>query len=477
MSIYSTIKARTGNLSEEDVIGIARHERLEALYRQGHASISEIFAADFGEWPPKGLELAITPRFDVKIRSVWECLDEDQIKRQREFYREDGDRLRLLVPAVLEQWLNRVERAIMSDGFVYFRSFEPKRIVYLKRRKAKTTTLGHETTHVIQADHEIAWKRSGVFCREGAEDIGRAFWKGAYEVTRSQKGLKRLVLELSKMCSFSDFRKGHEIQARMHSVLAVGYPFWGRLPLSKEELWAAMWAGGVEPTPAVKSFLSETEVGRRACETFYPIHDICGAHDRAEALSGEFCIEAFLLMPIVFKEILPLTPLTATAFLSSAVAAGFFNTYGRDGLSDGREIGCVQRDLKKTGAEDSFWETLLPVLYGDLLEMYGDAKGRERMGLGVNGTLTGTWLQMLREDSDVYGADDIKRWAGHLSAEQKKEACRVIQDFCNDGLPDDVMPKNDELILAVLQEDVPNHRPGKPLGKSERDSFSHGCSL
>ena len=161
-----------------------------------------------------------------------------------------------------------------------------------------------------------------------------------------------------------------------------------------------------------------------------------------------FGLYAFLLAPIVSDNIFPLAPSTAGAFISFAAATGYLScllhAHGRAGICAGHEINKAQRGFDACSVDNAFWTDLLPPLYGNLLEMYGDAKGRARMGLGDNDALTGSWLQILRKDSDLYGVDDMRRWVNALTPQQKKEAFGVV------GLSLVGVCPNDKALLKVL---------------------------
>lgn len=121
--------------------------------------------------------------------------------------------------------------------------------------------------------------------------------------------------------------RGIEYQAHLHEVLVQGYALWGRLPATRDELWAALAALGVPLTPSVALHL-------RQC-------------------------------PAVTATFVP-----AGGPVSSAA----------------RSLALVHRNLDAAGRE-TLWRETLPRLYADLIEMLGDVPGRARFGLGDNTTL------------------------------------------------------------------------------------------
>jgi hypothetical protein len=119
---------------------------------------------------------------------------------------------------------------------------------------------------------------------------------------------------------------GSEIQARIHEILMQGYQRWGSLPQNYHELWAALENDGVKPPADIRN--------------------------RLEKLTPEDPAQKFILAKRNF---------TAGAY----------------------EIDYLNRDLSED-EQKIFWEKTLPLLYADLIEMYGDMPGRERFGFGKN---------------------------------------------------------------------------------------------
>lgn len=122
-----------------------------------------------------------------------------------------------------------------------------------------------------------------------------------------------------------------EMQARMHEVLAEAYADWQKLPTSKIELWAALANCGFDTPDAIRDELDNTQSGRIALREF---------------------------------KLLPSIQASVTRTVST------FNN--------------VQKYAGEKDIQEGLWRTQYPLMYGELLEFYGDVPGRARMGMGAN---------------------------------------------------------------------------------------------
>jgi hypothetical protein len=125
------------------------------------------------------------------------------------------------------------------------------------------------------------------------------------------------------------FSQEVEMQARLHEVMATGYAAWQKMPASKMELWAAMHNLGLETPSSIKKQLKKSPEGKKALKDFKCTRSI------------------------------------------------------KDMLSqDINELNYVYKFASLKERKEYLWEQSYPAMYGNLLELYGDSLGRERMGLG-----------------------------------------------------------------------------------------------
>ena len=123
--------------------------------------------------------------------------------------------------------------------------------------------------------------------------------------------------------------RDEEMQARLHEILASGHAVWRRMPSTKVELWAALSQCGLNTPKNIKDTLKNTEEGQQALQNF-----------------------------------------SSNSVLRDTIAStvrAFNLVYGYAGNEKGRA---------------HLWNHAYPYLYGNLLELYGDDLGRERMDMG-----------------------------------------------------------------------------------------------
>ncbi len=136
--------------------------------------------------------------------------------------------------------------------------------------------------------------------------------------------------------------------------------------------------------------------------------------------------------------------------------------YG-DFLPAAKEICGVQPQITDE-MKLTFWNEVLPQVYGDLLEMYGDKEGRSRMGLGVNESLSTTWLALLRENKE-YDGNDILRWAQALTPEQCAQAVQAIIQ---------TEPKQQKINDEAIVETIMNRSGMEKTLETWRDKKGNG---
>ncbi|MFN3700690.1 MAG: hypothetical protein ACK4VI_04105 [Alphaproteobacteria bacterium] len=122
-----------------------------------------------------------------------------------------------------------------------------------------------------------------------------------------------------------------EIQARMNEIVPQGYCQWQTMPVSKLELWAALYNAGIDAPEHIESLLHDTEDGQSA-------------------------LQKFALLPGIRQ------------LMADAVS----------------DFNRLQTYIHNEATIKGMWDNYYPYLYGELIEHYGDIPGRARMGLGLN---------------------------------------------------------------------------------------------
>jgi hypothetical protein len=211
--------------------------------------------------------------------------------------------------------------------------------------------MGHEMTHLLQGEHSTRLQKSflmrmadifkadqGVVSEsimtEFTSRKGNAFLslksnfnlKAGPDGKRTMSHSDELLFRMSKVI----LSKGSEIQARIHQIVIDGYPRWGRLPAARDEFYAAMQNAGFKLPPEIEKQL----------------------------------------------ENLPADS-SARHFLSCEKAT---SKVCKNKVADIQSIIEALPEKSRSG----FWNEVMPALYSDLIEMYGDGPGRARLGLGVN---------------------------------------------------------------------------------------------
>lgn len=178
--------------------------------------------------------------------------------------------------------------------------------------------LSHEATHILQLDH--SYRAREVFGRDASLEI--------LKLQRARPASDALMTSLGKDFNKAADKKlaylgrGMEVQARIHEIMIDAYQRSGRLPLKMDELWMALQSAGLRPPPSITRQLKSVST--------HP--DVW-----------------------VFRSDKP------------SLAANM----------RAKDIQKVNDSLTPEGQE-VFWRETLPGMYADLIEMYGDTRGRER---------------------------------------------------------------------------------------------------
>lgn len=227
--------------------------------------------------------------------------------------------------------------------------------------RLNTSTSSHEYVHTRQRHiNNAGWY--GVVGYNNITDVGQydksrlmRFWR---QVARKGVDIINYGPGVGSVSSY--YAQNCEIQARMHEVMVTGYQQWGKLPASKIEFWAAMVNFDADAPESVIKAL-DTEEGRKALADF--------------------------------KVMSPLKS------LSSSEVSVFKSITSWAGDKD---------------VIDALWHAQYPLIYGELLEFYGDIPGRARMGLGSNPRPAIEVMATLKEAS------------GKLSEKQAKDLAQTI---------------------------------------------------
>jgi hypothetical protein len=146
----------------------------------------------------------------------------------------------------------------------------------------------------------------------------------AYDSKFRKSFVRRVFNRMSGRKRIDYLKIGDETQAFFYEALAEGYKKWGKMPQDSADLWQALVSLGLKPPAVVKTYLDSLPPDAHSCAFIKKVHCVSGAN---------------------------------------------LKTVDRSLSSEGREY---------------YWRTALPALYADLIEMYGDSKGRERFGFGAN---------------------------------------------------------------------------------------------
>lgn len=324
--------------------------RISTLIRKGQATDDEIFEAQYGTWPIKGLAKD-QPRDDVVrfkgyfsgSRNILALPFTMAYVNQKTPDRSIHINRLTLNPAtpILGALTTRAAFARAHDliepvlgvellrqfSFLLFgaslaSSYRYAIISSFSKILAPSVTdiVGEEHMHILQF--------------KGGSDITarRAFLNDAQNVLANRKGLKRLRTDLAQtvdailtLMPREHYSQDHELQARLHNLMVRGYKGWGQIPANEDELFAALADMGIRRPRIVDLYLQDE-----------------GQKD-VRALFNKNAQSGYVASP-----------------------AGEMNI----GLNSFRSNEILYR----------FWKDYLPILYADLLVKYGDSKGFERMG-------------------------------------------------------------------------------------------------
>jgi len=313
-----------------------REQFAKQLIARGYASVDELLTVSFGEWPAKGLDIVHkNPRRVILTNSP------------TDFYQQSSCR-------EMVTWKEMASR--MQEAFAMSNYTGKQRIIYVNEQRLsksayynRVKALAPETAGILHGDYSV--RCDEIMGKDGG--MARIGWvcydavtKATYGRFKKENFIKNLFNAISdaifnKIDPYEGYDEGYSlgsymsalgVQERLHEALVAGYPSWGCLPQNKDEFFFAMKSVGFTLTRAIERMI-ENHPAKAELERIFPrLKDQDSPKDRF--IRG---IEFFV-----------------------------------SGLTD--------------KGKRYFWYDAMPQIYGNLIEMYGDRLGRQRMGYGVNET-------------------------------------------------------------------------------------------
>lgn len=305
-----------------------RERMANQLLARGHATMDELLEASYGEWPPKGLDIIDGNEQRVKFVSLLGMRKLD-IKNPLEAFRTMREELNNIAGRARMQGPREI--AINSISGI----LKP----LLAGRSNIASVLGHEAVHILQGDH--FWRAEDIFDKDDALDIRNRLSDTRSNMLANVLFRKENLLPDVDLESDTDMplsinlayqSKGIEIQARIHQLMADGYQHWGVMPTTAPEVQISMMNMGLIFPDAWRDKL-------RAMPDF-------------EEISEKFKYK----------------PESASRHARNAM----------------NSINYLQMNTLTEQGRTTFCAFGIPLLYGDLLEMYGDRYGCERFSHMVN---------------------------------------------------------------------------------------------
>lgn len=300
-----------------------REQKLIELAKQGKCKSIELFEADFGHWPPNDLTISNPPTGEVAFRPSIVTLLTNPKHWPGLLSPSDIAVMFAITGSLIKAVaLSVASKTLGIMGFVD--PLKKERAIHINEALGMYGYFNEKSEFLANV---ISHEHFHVMQRDDQNVSLTCAFEDRTKIADKIKSPGRYVRYLAKEA---------EMQARIHTILANVYQQHQRLPLTPIELIAAL-----------KS------------------HDIN--------------------VPDEIENLLYLQPKTASEY--EMAQRKFPRNYEFvEYNSDERAVEAINKVLGKLKEEhvEEFWLKGLPRLYGDLLEIYGDAYGSERMGLCHN---------------------------------------------------------------------------------------------
>lgn len=352
--------------TREEIALRERDKRMQAVFKQGPITNSAaIYQADFGTDCPNGLDIKAYPEHEIHIANLKDMPDFADLSSEE-----------------LNEQLAKADGMAYRDGHIYMHPHYFDEDLLQKRARIFTSTLAHEHAHTAQFyENDTGWESA--FTQVNTtflhmEEQGGDF-KG--KTRRLYQKFNQAAVdkdaELKTAYKVSEyFANEHEIQARMHEALAVGYASWQKMPTDKTELWAALHNIGITTPKNILTELKNSDEGQAALKKFK-----CSRHLKKN-------------MAKVAHDL------------------NLVNDYAS--FSDVRE---------------TLWRKAYPAMYGNLLEHYGDSQGRARMGLGPNPEAAKKITAALYAEPDILNGDRLSAMVADVHPENAAMLINILGDI------------------------------------------------
>lgn len=373
------------------------------IIKDKKTTVRDVLASDFGHFPPKGLDILVAPEQPVHISSMLSAPDKDVLlsllrlvpltsKTAQCTYDQMSvgmQKTAFMLAKPLLHFFTAIHAFKYNTGLRFTPVGHKRSIVYNSWavKMSGFTEKLHETVIRLMQNDQLPRNNFGLltsrpYQHTRMKDLEANVWADDF-----------ISVFHEKPSAFGLLADGNHLQSALHTMLSNGYREWGQMPVDTTQFWAALESLGAKLPEFAESELSMTTRGTAARKAFFKV----------------------------------LNPSKLTTVYI-------------------QELNQLKFTLKSNDAKADLWDELLPRLYGNLLELYGDRLGRERMGYGKNTKWTGSWLNLLRENAgDAYDIHTVLRWSGQLDTKDAfKALARLVATPITMALP------NDELIASVL---------------------------
>lgn len=331
-----------------------RDKDVKALVRRGHATDDELFEAQFGEWPVRGMTKD-TPCTDIihfkgfhcdrKLNPLSYLFSNAYTRKEDEHDRtiylnglllsplapvvgiaasrlafarlHDLAGIGILAEAPIPLLLAEMAAATFFSSYRYAIASSMTRLFAL----SLADIVGEEQIHIKQFKED---NRS--IARAAFQNSADDWLKNQDFMTRNITMVKQTVDALLTLMPISYFSADYELQARLHNIIVRGYPAWGKIPENVDELYVALQDMGIKSPSRVSSYYND------------------------DAFDG-----------------------IKSVFYRHAAGEGFVN-------APNAEMNIGLNSFRNPDILETYWRDCLPMLYGDLLQRkYGDSRGLAKM--------------------------------------------------------------------------------------------------